>query len=56
LNELKNEETSEGLSRSVNVEQWLEELAKTYTMEEQLTAHDGAKTEINTQQTNITFF
>jgi len=53
LNGLKNEDNSE---RSVNVEQWLEELAKTYTMEEQLTAHDGAKAEIKTNQTNITFF
>jgi methyl-accepting chemotaxis protein len=56
LNELKNKETSDGLSRSVNVEQWLEELAMTYTMEEQLATHDGAKTEIKTNQTNITFF
>jgi methyl-accepting chemotaxis protein len=56
LNELKNEEISDGLPRSVNVEQWLKELSKTYTMEEQLAAHDGAKTEINTHQSNITFF
>jgi hypothetical protein len=28
----------------------------TYTMEEQLATHEGAKTEINTHQTNITFF
>ncbi|MGZ8158967.1 MAG: methyl-accepting chemotaxis protein [Methylobacter sp.] len=56
LNELKNEESHEGLSRSVNVEQWLDELAKTYTMEEQLTAHDGAKAEIKTNQPSITFF
>lgn len=56
LNELNNEETSEGLSRSVNVELWLEELTKTYTMEEQLAAHDGTKAEIKTNQTNITFF
>ncbi|MGZ8181897.1 MAG: methyl-accepting chemotaxis protein [Methylobacter sp.] len=56
LNALKNEETREGSPRSVNVEQWLEELAMTYTMEEQLAAHEGAKTEINTHQTNITFF
>lgn len=34
LRELKNEELQQGLSRSVNVEQWLEELALTYTMEE----------------------
>ncbi|TAN65717.1 MAG: hypothetical protein EPN17_15800 [Methylobacter sp.] len=56
LNELKGEETREGQSRSVNVEQWLEELSMTYTMEEQLVAHEGAKAEINTHQTNITFF
>ncbi|MFZ2404969.1 MAG: methyl-accepting chemotaxis protein, partial [Methylobacter sp.] len=56
LNELKNEESHEGLSRSVNVEQWLDELAKTYTMEEQLTAHDGEKAEIKTNQPSITFF
>jgi len=28
----------------------------TYTMEEQLAAHQGAKTEITTRQSNITFF
>ncbi len=47
---------NQGLSRSVNVEQWLKDLAKTYTMEEQLAVHDGAKTEIKTDQNNITFF
>ncbi|MGZ4959819.1 MAG: methyl-accepting chemotaxis protein [Methylomonas sp.] len=56
LNELKDQQTNEGSSRSVNVEQWLEELAKTYTMEEQLTAHDGTKAEIKTDQPSITFF
>ncbi len=56
LSEFKHEEHSEGLSRSVNVDQWLEELSMTYTMEEQLAAHEGAKTEINTHQSNITFF
>jgi len=56
LSELKNEEISAGVPRSVNVEQWLEELAKTYTMKEQLAAHEGAKTEIETHQNNITFF
>jgi methyl-accepting chemotaxis protein len=56
LNELKNEESCEGLSRSVNADQWLEELAKTYTMEEQLAAHDGGQAEIKTNQPNITFF
>jgi methyl-accepting chemotaxis protein len=56
LNGLKNEELSEGLSRSLNVDQWLEELTKTYTMEEQLAAHDGTKTEIKTHQNMITFF
>ena len=56
LNELNNEQAIEGLSRSVDVEQWLEELAMTYTMEQQLAAHEGANTGINTRQTNITFF
>jgi len=56
LNQSNNDDVSEGLSRSVNVEQWLEELAKTYTMEEQLATHDGAKAEIKTHQNNITFF
>ena len=56
LNELNNEESNEELSRSVDVDQWLEELAKTYTMEEQLAAHDGAKAEIKTDQPSITFF
>ncbi len=56
LNELNNEHADTGESRSVNAEQWLEELATTYTMEEQLQAHEGAKAGINTNQTNITFF
>jgi len=56
LNELNNEQAIEGLSRSVDAEQWLEELAMTYTMEQQLAAHEGANTGINTRQTNITFF
>ncbi|MFU8789164.1 MAG: methyl-accepting chemotaxis protein [Methylobacter sp.] len=56
LNELSDEQSDQGTPHSINAEQWLEELAKTYTMEEQLTAHDGAKAEIKTQQTNITFF
>lgn len=56
LDELKSEQAGEGLSRSVNAELWLEELAKTYTMEEQLAAHDGAKAEIKTDQPSITFF
>ncbi len=56
LNELKSQQADEGSSRSVNVEQWLEELSKTYTMEEQLTAHDGTKAEIKTDQPGITFF
>lgn len=56
LNDINNDEISEGLSRSVNVEQWLEELAKTYTMEEQLAAHEGSKIEIKADQNNITFF
>jgi methyl-accepting chemotaxis protein len=56
LNALTNEDISDGLPRSVNVEQWLEELSMTYTMEEQLAAHDGAKTEIKTHDSNITFF
>lgn len=56
LNALKNEQTIEGLSRSLDVEQWLKELSTTYTMEEQLAAHDGAKKAIMTKQSNITFF
>lgn len=52
LNDLKRE----GALCTVDVEQWLEELAKTYTMEEQLAAHEGAKTEIKTNQPSITFF
>ena len=56
LNELKNEVPEQGLTRTVNVEQWLEELAMTYTMEEQLAAHEGVKVGIKTHQTNITFF
>ncbi|MGZ4971034.1 MAG: methyl-accepting chemotaxis protein [Methylobacter sp.] len=56
LNELKQQQAEEGSLGSVNVEQWLAELALTYTMEEQLAAHDGGKAEIKTHQTNITFF
>jgi len=56
VTELKSEPAAPGSSHSVNVEQWLEELTKTYTMKEQLTAHEGAKTEIKTHQTSITFF
>jgi len=55
LDALKDEPIG-GESRSVNAEQWLEELSMTYTMEEQLAAHQGAKTEIATGQSNITFF
>ena len=50
-----NEDSADGQPRAVNVEQWLEELARTYTMEEQLVAHEGAKAEIKTPQA-ITFF
>lgn len=56
LNEFKDDERSDGLPRSVNVDQWLEELSMTYTMEEQQAAHQGSKAEINTHQSNITFF
>lgn len=56
LTELSREATVSGSSRSVDVEQWLDELAKTYTMEEQLSAHEGTKTEIQTNQPSITFF
>ena len=55
LYQLNNEDSADGQPRSINVEQWLEELARTYTMEEQLVAHEGAKAEINTPQA-ITFF
>lgn len=56
LNELNNEESGSELLRSMNVEQWLEELTKTYTMKEQLAAHEGADTSIDTHQPAITFF
>ncbi len=56
LNEFESEESNEELFHSVNVEQWLEDLAMTYTMEEQLAAHDGTKKAIITDQSNITFF
>ncbi|UOA09794.1 methyl-accepting chemotaxis protein [Methylobacter sp. S3L5C] len=56
LNVLNNTETSAGLPRSVNAEQWLQELVKTYTMEEQVAVHDGAKIEIKPYENNITFF
>ncbi|MGZ5009142.1 MAG: methyl-accepting chemotaxis protein [Methylobacter sp.] len=53
LNELKQEQSG---TNTVNVKQWLDELAGTYTMEEQLTAHVGEKAEIKTNQPSITFF
>jgi methyl-accepting chemotaxis protein len=56
LNTLNSTETGTGLPRSVNVEQWLEDLVKTYTMEEQIAVHDGAKIEIKPNENNITFF
>jgi methyl-accepting chemotaxis protein len=56
LNALNNTETSAGLPRSVNVEQWLQDLVKTYTMEEQIAVHDGAKIDIKSHENNITFF
>jgi methyl-accepting chemotaxis protein len=56
LTELGHESSVSGTSCSVNVEQWLDELARTYTMEEQLTAHVGEKAEIKTNQPSITFF
>ncbi|MGZ5071081.1 MAG: methyl-accepting chemotaxis protein [Methylobacter sp.] len=55
LLELK-QQNSQDVSRSVNAEQWLEELAMTYTMEEQLAAHEGGQTQIDTSKSNITFF
>lgn len=56
LNEFKNEAPRDRSPRSVNVGQWLEELSMTYTMEEQLAAHEGTKAAIKTDQSNITFF
>lgn len=56
LNELNNREGGEELPRLMNVEQWLEELTQTYTMKEQLAAHEGADTSIDTNPTMITFF
>lgn len=45
-----------GYSCPLNVDQWLEELASTYTMEEQLAAHQGTKSPMNNTQQAITFF
>lgn len=56
LNELNNEESGGELLGSINVEQWLEELTTTYTMKEQLAAHESADTSIDTNQPAITFF
>lgn len=56
LDALEQEASRQGLSRSVNVEQWLTELALTYTMEEQVAAHAGVKAKIKTDQSPITFF
>ncbi|MDD5227586.1 MAG: methyl-accepting chemotaxis protein [Methylococcales bacterium] len=56
LDELHSEESNGKLLRVVNVEQWLEELTQTYTMKEQLAAHEGVDASIDTNQTTITFF
>ncbi len=56
LNELNSEESRGEVLRLMNVEQWLEELTKTYTMKEQLAAHEDADASIDTNQTMITFF
>ena len=56
LNELNNEEGLAEFPIPLNVEQWLEALTKTYTMKEQLEAHESTETNIDTNQTNITFF
>ncbi len=46
---------SDGSLIKIDAEQWLDELTKTYTMEDQLASHTGVKS-INTSQTGITFF
>lgn len=55
LNELRNVNSGENVPPSIDAEQWLEELTRTYTMEDQLASHDGVKN-INTNQSGITFF
>ncbi len=56
LNELGNDNSADEIPRSINAEQWLEELTKTYTMEDQLASHEGVKNINTTNQTGITFF
>lgn len=56
LSELEEEKNVKGNLISVDAEQWIEELTQTYTMKEQLEAHEGAKTIESEQVSGITFF
>ena len=60
LNKLEqhlNDSSNEGMPPSIDAEQWLEELSKTYTMEDQLASHEGVKNiNMTNNQTGITFF
>ena len=56
LNELEEEKNVKGNLTAVDAESWIEELTQTYTMKEQLEAHEGAKTIESEQTSGITFF
>ena len=56
LNEFEEEKSVKGNLISVDAEKWIEELTQTYTMKEQLEAHEGAKTIESEQTSGITFF
>lgn len=56
LNEAEEEKNVKGNLISVDAEKWIEELTQTYTMKEQLEAHEGAKTIESEQMSGITFF
>lgn len=56
LYELEEEKNVKGNLTTVDVGRWIEELTQTYTMKEQLEAHEGAKTIETEQVSGITFF
>ncbi|MDD2864921.1 MAG: methyl-accepting chemotaxis protein [Methylococcales bacterium] len=56
LSELEEEKNVKGNLTSVDAGKWIEELTQTYTMKEQLEAHEGAKTIESEQVSGITFF
>lgn len=56
LNDIEDEKNVKESFTTVDAEKWVEELTQTYTMKEQLEAHQGAKTIETEQASGITFF